>query len=174
MRFRCAAGRLDGTWYPRCGLKRENIKYGLVGFDRSSQRPHRSPVLTLVSGVPQRSCTSGKKSPSTPSNGQICMLVSPDAEVCPSYFLRAQDRHAAPVRSSHLSLRAPPCGKKTAPAARPGAKVSAAPPGAPPRDPRASPDHSTWWVVPPGAYHGQGGEKTAQFGPWVLPPKPKS
>jgi hypothetical protein len=75
--------------------------------------------------------------------------------------------------ASHLSLRVPPW-KKTAPAARPGAKVSAAPPGAPPRDPRASPDHPTLWLVPPGAHHGQGGEKTAQFGPWVLPPKPKS
>jgi hypothetical protein len=49
-------------------------------------------------------------------------------------------------------------------------KASAAPPGAPPRDPRASPDHPTWWLVPLGAHHGQGGEKTAQFGPWVLPP----
>jgi hypothetical protein len=72
--------------------------------------------------------------------------------------LRAQDGHTAPARSSHLSLREPPW-KKTAPAARPGAKVSAAPPGAPPRGPRASPDHPTWWLVPPGAHHGQGGEK---------------
>jgi hypothetical protein len=91
----------------------------------------------------------------------------------PSYFLRAQEGHAAPARSSHLSLREPPW-KKTAPTARPGAKVSAAPPGAPPRDPRASTDHPTWWLVPPDAHHGQGGKKTAQFGPWVLPPKPKS
>jgi hypothetical protein len=51
-----------------------------------------------------------------------------------------------------------------------GGKASAAPPGAPPRDPRASPDHPTWWLAPLGAHHGQGGEKTAQFGPWVLPP----
>jgi hypothetical protein len=53
--------------------------------------------------------------------------------------------------------------QQTAPVARPGAaEVSAAPPGAPPRDPRASPDHPTWWLVPPGAHHGQGGKKTAQ------------
>jgi hypothetical protein len=36
---------------------------------------------------------------------------------------------------------------------------AAAPPVAPPRDPQASPDHPTWWLVPPGAHHGQGGEK---------------
>jgi hypothetical protein len=49
-------------------------------------------------------------------------------------------------------------------------KHSAGPPEAPLRDPRASPDHPTWWLVPPGASQGQVGEKTAQFGPWVLPP----
>ena len=34
----------------------------------------------------------------------------------------------------------------------------------PPCDPRASPDHPTWWMVPPGTHHGQGGEKSAHFG----------
>jgi hypothetical protein len=73
MRFRCAAGRLDGTWFPRCGLKRENMAlWASIGAHRD--RTYRSPVLTLVSGVPQRSCTSGKKSPSTPSNWQIVCL----------------------------------------------------------------------------------------------------
>jgi hypothetical protein len=33
LRFRCAAGRLDGTWYPRRGLKR--AKNGLLSADRS-------------------------------------------------------------------------------------------------------------------------------------------
>jgi hypothetical protein len=41
---------------------------------------------------------------------------------------------------------------------------------APPRGPRASPNHPTWWLVPLGAHHGQGGKKTAQSGLWVPPP----
>ena len=53
--------RLDGTWYPRRGLKR--AKNGLLSADRSCQGLHTSPVLTLISGVLQRSCTSGKKWP---------------------------------------------------------------------------------------------------------------
>jgi hypothetical protein len=53
--------RLGGTWYPRRGLKR--AKNGPSSTDRSRQRPHRSPVLALTSGVPQRSFTSGKKWP---------------------------------------------------------------------------------------------------------------
>ena len=53
--------RLDGTWYPRRGLKR--AKNGLLSADRSCQRLPTSPVLTLISGVLQRSCTSGKKWP---------------------------------------------------------------------------------------------------------------
>jgi hypothetical protein len=38
-------------------------------------------------------------------------------------------------------------------------------PVAPPRGLRASLDHPTWWLVPPGAHHGQGHEKTAQYCP---------
>ena len=56
--------RLDGTWYPRRGLKR--AKNGLLSADRSCQRLPTSPVLTLISGVLQRSCTSGKKWPFGP------------------------------------------------------------------------------------------------------------
>jgi hypothetical protein len=66
----------------------------------------------------------------------------------------------------HRGCRTPRT-EATPPAAQPGAKVSAASLGAPPRDPWASPD-PTWWLVPPGAHHGQGGEKTAQGGPWPL------
>ena len=53
--------RLDGTWYPRRGPKR--AKNGLLSADRSCQGLHTSPVLTLISGVLQRSCTSGEKWP---------------------------------------------------------------------------------------------------------------
>jgi hypothetical protein len=42
-----------------------------LSADRSCQRPHRSPVLTLISGVPQRSCTSGKKWPFWPHFAKI-------------------------------------------------------------------------------------------------------
>jgi hypothetical protein len=35
LRFRCAAGRLDGTWYPRRGLKRaKNGLLARIGADR--------------------------------------------------------------------------------------------------------------------------------------------
>ena len=34
----------------------------------------------------------------------------------------------------------------------------------PPCDPRASPDHPTWWMPPPGTHYGQGGDKSAHFG----------
>jgi hypothetical protein len=70
------------------------------------------------------------------------MLVSSDAEGLDLQFLRAQDRHAAQVRSSHLPEKHPPW-KKTRPAPRPGGNVRAGPPVAPPSDPRASPDHPT-------------------------------
>jgi hypothetical protein len=61
------------------------------------------------------------------------------------------------------------------PARGKGAKVSAGPPGAPPRDPRASPDHPTWWLAPPlGAYHGQGGEKNGPVRPLGAPTKSHS
>jgi hypothetical protein len=33
--------------------------------------------------------------------------------------------------------------------------------GVPCADPRASPDHPTWRMVPPGTHHGQGGDKSA-------------
>jgi len=78
-------------------------------------------------------------------------------------FLQAQDGHPAPARSSRLSKKQPRW-KKTRPEPQPGANVSAAAPVVPPCDPRASPDHPTWWVVPPGTHHGQGGEKSAHFG----------
>jgi hypothetical protein len=75
MRFRSAAGRLDGTWYPRRGLKCENMALWAC-FDRSSQRPHRSPVLTLVSGVPQRSCMSEKKHlPPLQMGRSVCLYL---------------------------------------------------------------------------------------------------
>jgi hypothetical protein len=46
MQFRCAAGRLDGTYYPRCGLKRENMAlWASIGAHR--ERPHRSPVCII-------------------------------------------------------------------------------------------------------------------------------
>jgi hypothetical protein len=89
-------------------------------------------------------------------------------------FLQAQDRHPAPARSSRLSKKQPRW-KKTRPEPQPGANVSAVPPVVPPCDPRASPDHPTWWVVPPGTHHSQGGKKNpAHFGRWVPTPKPKS
>jgi hypothetical protein len=80
------------------------------------------------------------------------------------------------VRSSHLPLTEGPPLEKTPPADRPGGKVSAAPPGAPPaHDPRAFPDHPTWWLVPPGgrAHHGQGGEKNSPVRPLGAPTKIK-
>ena len=86
------------------------------------------------------------------------------AEGLPRQFLRAQDGQATPARSSHSSLREP-LWKKMRPESQPGGNVSTAQPVAPPCDPRASPDHPTWWVVPPGTHHGQGGEKTAQCSP---------
>jgi hypothetical protein len=70
--------------------------------------------------------------------------------------------------------KTPPPGKKTAPAARPGAKVSVAPPVAPPRGPWASPDHPTWWLVPPGAHHGQGEKKHSPVRPLGAPTKTKT
>jgi hypothetical protein len=87
----------------------------------------------------------------------------------------------APDRPSHLSPTCPrgPPWKKMRPAHQPGGNASAAPPVAPPYDPRASPDHSTWWLVPPGTQHqhGKGADKTVHFGRWVpkpmTPPKPK-
>jgi hypothetical protein len=45
-----------------------------LSADRSWQRPHRSPVLTLVPGYRafrSEAARAGKKSPPTPSNGQI-------------------------------------------------------------------------------------------------------
>jgi hypothetical protein len=66
------------------------------------------------------------------------------------FLILAGPRRARRARSiKPLPTKTPP-KKKTAPAARPGAKVSAAPPGAPQRGPRASPDHPTWWLAPPG------------------------
>jgi hypothetical protein len=74
----------------------------------------------------------------------------------------------------------PPRAHPGPPPARFGIKETEAPPapGATPRDPRASPGPPTTplggcWSpqVPTTAREAK---KTAQFGPWVLPPKPKS
>jgi hypothetical protein len=43
-----------------------------------------------------------------------------------------------------------------------------------PCDPRASPDHPTWWLVTPGAHHGQGGEKNSPVRPLGAPTKSHS
>jgi hypothetical protein len=84
----------------------------------------------------------------------------------PSLFLQAQDWHPAPARSSCFFPREPP-RKKTRLEPRPGGNVSAALQVAPPCGPRASPDHPTWWLIPPGTQHGQGADKTAHFSRWV-------
>jgi hypothetical protein len=78
----------------RCAVRTQTRKYGLVGFDRSSQRPHRSPVLTLVSGVPQRSCTSGKKHTFHPFKwaDMWCLYLQTQRAGWFSIFLRGQDR----------------------------------------------------------------------------------
>jgi hypothetical protein len=111
------------------------------------------------------SCGSGRNRPIPPPFAyDICYSKLEDAEGFPRQFLQPQDRHPAPARSSHSPLREPPW-KKNRPAHPPGGNVSTAQPVAPPCDPRASPDHPTWWVVSPGTHHGQGGEKTAQCGP---------
>ena len=49
---------------------------------------------------------------SSPFAQIILMSVTRLLEGFPRQFLRAQDRHAAPARSSHLSLREPPWKKR--------------------------------------------------------------
>jgi hypothetical protein len=99
----------------------------------------------------------------TPPGFWECQAKTPPGATRRAPFLIfAGPRRADPARSIQpLFSEGTPLGGGTALAARPGAGgVSAAPPGggrggAAPRDPRASPDHPTWWLVPPGAHHGQ-------------------
>jgi hypothetical protein len=81
------------------------------------------------------------------------------------FFCGPKTGSNGPFDLCHFSQKSHPPWTKTAPAARPGAMVSAAPPVAPPRGPRASPDHHpTWWLVPPGAHHGPGAELVRLLG----------
>ena len=126
------------------------------------ERPCTSPVSALISRSQQKLREREKIGRLTPFIEDPTFRTQ-YAEGFPRQFLQPQDGHPAPARSSQLSLREPPW-KKNRPEPQPGGNVSAAQPVAPPCDPRASPDHPTWWVVPPGTHHGQGGEKTAHFG----------
>jgi hypothetical protein len=62
--FRCAAGRLDGIWYPLLRIKRQNtVLYELVLEPREAMYVHRQ-YQPLISRSAFR-CASGKKSPPT-------------------------------------------------------------------------------------------------------------
>jgi hypothetical protein len=73
-----------------------------------------------MSHVPQGGLREQKISPSGPQKAQSGESVSRDAEGLNLQFLRAQDGHPAPVRSSHLLEKQPPWKKQTRPAPRPG------------------------------------------------------
>jgi hypothetical protein len=103
-----------------------------------------------------------------------CLYLQTQRDALLKVILRAQDRQQRLARSSHLSPRVPPW-KKNGPRGpvrgkgqRGTAGGTAVWPAGLPRPPHlvAAP--------PPGAPRGQGGKKTAQGGPWLLPPKPKS
>jgi hypothetical protein len=118
-------------------------------------RNRRHSPLDRASGAasPAGNTSHDVKAPSLFKWADLCACISRRRGVVFLIFAGPRRAQTRPARSSHFPAKQPPW-KKTAPAARPGAKVSAALPGAPPRDPRASADHPTWWLVPPDAHHG--------------------